>query len=236
MRNPRLFLVMVAALVPVGLLSAEEYAVRQLDIRVDFIEVTADVATKLSLEKEAPKTSGEGQTLRERLLESGDGKMYGSTSVITKSGQRATAQSVSEVIYATEFDPPGEKKEGEEEKNRDPSGRDIPTPTAFEMRPVGVTVEVDPVLGADGHTIDLNLAPEIVELTGEDVVQEIPLGTRTFTTMRMPRFYVMKVQTAVTIEAGGTQWIGTLIPRDDEGKMDAERRILVLVTARVVGA
>ena len=40
------------------------------------------------------------------------------------------------------------------------------TPTAFETRNVGVALEVDPVVGADGFPIDLNIAPEIVEFEG----------------------------------------------------------------------
>ena len=206
----------------------------QLDIRADFIEVPAEMATRLSSDKEAPKTGPETKTLRDKLLEGGEARLYASVSVLTKSGQRATAQSVSEVIYPTEFDPPNAQKEGEEPKNQDPSGRDIPTPTAFEMRPVGVTLEVDPVLGADGQTIDLNLAPEIVELSGEDVIQEVPLGSRTLATIRQPRFYTMKVQTSVTLENGASQWIGTLIPRNDDGEIDSGRRVLVFVTAKIV--
>ena len=236
LRIASLVLLIVTGHLAVVPLSAQNYEVRQLDIRVDFIEVSADLAVQLSSEKEAPTTSSEGRTLRERLLEDGAGRLYASTSVITKSGQRATAQSASEVIYPTEFDPANGREEGAPEEPREISGVDVPTPTSFEMRPVGVTVEVDPVLGADGETIDLNLAPEIVELAGEDVAQEIPLGSRTLATIRQPRFYVMKVQTAVTVKAGGTHWIGTLTPRTEGGELDPDRRILVLVTARVVGA
>jgi general secretion pathway protein D len=39
------------------------------------------------------------------------------------------------------------------------------TPTAFEMRPVGVRMEVDPVIGENG-SIDLNLLPEVTEFDG----------------------------------------------------------------------
>ena len=34
------------------------------------------------------------------------------------------------------------------------------------MRPVGVTLEVDPVVGADGFTLELNIAPEVTEFEG----------------------------------------------------------------------
>src|SRR5207237_2853822 len=40
------------------------------------------------------------------------------------------------------------------------------TPTAFETRNTGVTLEVEPVVGPDGITIDLNLVPQVVEFEG----------------------------------------------------------------------
>src|SRR5438105_14047476 len=40
------------------------------------------------------------------------------------------------------------------------------TPTAFETRNTGVTLEVEPVVGPDGVTVDLNLVPQVVEFEG----------------------------------------------------------------------
>src|SRR5207253_3890259 len=40
------------------------------------------------------------------------------------------------------------------------------TPQTFETRNTGVTLEVEPVVGPDGTTIDLNLVPQVVEFEG----------------------------------------------------------------------
>src|SRR6266852_7370842 len=40
------------------------------------------------------------------------------------------------------------------------------TPTKFDTRNTGVTLEVEPVVGADGAIIDLNLVPQVVEFEG----------------------------------------------------------------------
>src|SRR5438552_7007047 len=40
------------------------------------------------------------------------------------------------------------------------------TPQTFETRNTGVTLEVEPVVGPDGQTIDLNLVPQVVEFEG----------------------------------------------------------------------
>ena len=40
------------------------------------------------------------------------------------------------------------------------------TPTSFETKPVGITLEVEPTVGPDGYTIDLILSPRVVEFDG----------------------------------------------------------------------
>ena len=91
-------------------------------------------------------------------------------SVTTKSGQRAVIEIVREFRYPTEFDPPHVPNIG----GGGGVGADVitfipvtpTTPTAFETRNTGVTLEVEPVVGSDGQTIDLNLAPQVVEFDG----------------------------------------------------------------------
>lgn len=94
-------------------------------------------------------------------------------SVTTKGGQQATVEVVREFIYPTEFDPPQIPTNvgggGAGGGTVGGSVAAIPvtptTPTAFEMRPVGVRMEVDPVIGENG-SIDLNLLPEVTEFDG----------------------------------------------------------------------
>lgn len=93
-------------------------------------------------------------------------------SVTTKSGTRATMEVTREFIYPTEFDPPrlpqgggglqvGGGGGGGQQQIATPT-----TPTAFEMRQTGVRLEAEPTVGADGNTIELTLAPEVVEFDG----------------------------------------------------------------------
>lgn len=91
-------------------------------------------------------------------------------SVTTKGGQQATVEVVREFIYPTEFDPPQiPTNVGSTGTGTGGGSAAIPvtptTPTAFEMRPVGVRMEVDPVIGENG-SIDLNLLPEVTEFDG----------------------------------------------------------------------
>ncbi|MFZ4777105.1 MAG: Amuc_1098 family type IV pilus outer membrane protein [Terrimicrobiaceae bacterium] len=82
--------------------------------------------------------------------------------VTTKSGQRATIEIIREFRYPSEYDLP--------QISGTSGGLFQPvtptTPTAFEMKPTGITLEVEPTVGPDGYTIDLVLAPRVIEFDG----------------------------------------------------------------------
>lgn len=151
-------------------------------------------------------------------------------SVTTKGGQRATIEVVREFIYPTEFDPPqvptnvgGGIGGGVSSIPVTPT-----TPTAFEMRPVGVRMEVDPTVGADGYTIDLNLLPEVTEFDGfinygSPILSAGEVLTENI--INQPVFSTRKVTTAVTVWDGQTVVLGGLIREDVQ---DVEDKIPVL--------
>ena len=109
--------------------------------------------------------------------------------VTTKSGQKATIEIIREFIYPTQFQPPQipQNFNGGTSfaNNSNPvtgaltsitggssssGGASFPvtptTPTNFEKRNTGVTLEVEPVIGPDNYTIDLNLQPQVVDFDG----------------------------------------------------------------------
>ncbi|MFZ4764237.1 MAG: Amuc_1098 family type IV pilus outer membrane protein [Roseimicrobium sp.] len=101
-------------------------------------------------------------------------------SVLAKAGQRATIKVVREFIYPTEYDPPQIPQNinppqlttlvGGVATGNSTGGYSLPvtpsTPTAFEMRDVGITLEVEAVVGDNNRTIDLNLVPSSTEFEG----------------------------------------------------------------------
>ncbi|MFM7605321.1 MAG: hypothetical protein ACKO8Z_08995, partial [Prosthecobacter sp.] len=94
-----------------------------------------------------------------------------SPNVTTKSGVKATVEITREFIYPTEFDPPqlpqgGGGGGGLGGGTPPPMIATPTTPTAFETRNTGVTLEAEPTVGPDGNTIELNLSPEVVEFDG----------------------------------------------------------------------
>jgi general secretion pathway protein D len=115
------------------------------------------------------------------------------------------------------------------------------TPTAFETRNTGVTLEVEPVVGPDGVTIDLNLVPQVVEfegfinygspilspatsivtdifnslgnIIGQSVVP-VPASVITPNVINQPIFSARKVTTSVSVWDGQTVVLGGLIRED----------------------
>jgi len=154
----------------------------------------------------------DGTELRKAAQEwvrEGRGTILSTTTVMARSGQRAKNESISEHIYPTEFDPPEIPNEVTLSDRAEAPITGV-TPTAFETRNLGVTIEVDPVIGADGVTIDLNLAPERVELEGHTIWSSED-ADEMFQT-RLPTFYAMKITTQVTLHTGRYCLLGSTKP------------------------
>jgi type II secretory pathway component GspD/PulD (secretin) len=77
-----------------------------------------------------------------------------------------------------------------------------PVPTAFETRNIGATLEVEPVLGPDGKTIDLNLVPQHVRLLDFPTVAGGRDANGHEWKIEQPRFYTAKTTTSLTVAAG----------------------------------
>lgn len=95
--------------------------------------------------------------------------------LLVRSGQVAKIEQVREFIYPTEYDPPeipnslGIVTIGNTQIIGDvpPEFPATPaTPTAFETRKVGKTVEVEPTVSADNQTVNLNVLMDFSEFSG----------------------------------------------------------------------
>jgi general secretion pathway protein D len=174
--------------------------------------------------------------------------------VTTKSGQRATIEIIREFRYPTEFDPPqipqnfgnqngggggfaiiGGTGAGGLNPLAGASQGSFPvtptTPTAFETRNTGVTLEVEPVIGPDNYTIDLNLVPQVVEFEGfinygspiqttsTNALGQSITNIITPNVINQPIFAVRKVTTNVSVFDGQTVVLGGLM-REDVQKVE----------------
>lgn len=174
--------------------------------------------------------------------------------VTTKSGIKATIKVIREFPYPTEFSPPQVPPPANAQQNGGSqgaggivvtSGLVTPaTPSAFEKRDLGVSLEVEPQVGADNYTIDLSLSPEVVEFDGFVNYGSPIIGPRydpsliaggnlsgiepfviTPNVINQPIFSVRKVTTSVSIWDGQTVALGGLI-REDVQKVNDKVPIL----------
>jgi general secretion pathway protein D len=171
--------------------------------------------------------------------------------VTTKSGQRAIIEIIREFRYPIEFEPPQIPQTfGNQGGNLNFGGAGAgggggqgsfpvtpTTPTSFETRNTGVTLEVEPVIGPDGYTIDLQLVPQVVEFEGfinygspiqstsTNLLGQSVVNVITPNVINQPVFSTRKVTTAVSVFDGSTVTLGGLV-REDVQKVNDKTPIL----------
>src|SRR5438046_7378896 len=151
--------------------------------------------------------------------------------VTTKSGQRAVIEIVREFRYATQFTPPQVPNitgGGSGTRTVSISVVTPTTPTAFETRNTGVTLEVEPVVGPHAVTVDLNLVPQVVEFEGfinygspifgiSPSILTNALNSQDLlpqNVINQPIFSTRKVTTSVSVYDGSTVVLGGLMRED----------------------
>jgi general secretion pathway protein D len=154
--------------------------------------------------------------------------------VTTKSGQRAIIEVVREFRYPTTFTPP--QVPSISSSSSTVVNGVVPvvvtptTPQNWETRNTGVTLEVEPVVGGDATTIDLNLVPQVVEFEGfinyGSPINAVGVNTiagvistsapvlLTDNVINQPVFSTRKVTTSVSVYDGQTVVLGGLMRED----------------------
>jgi general secretion pathway protein D len=133
--------------------------------------------------------------------------------VTTKSGSSAKVEIVREFRYPQEYDPPQiPQTTGSGTQPVTPA-----TPTSFQMKPIGVTLEVEPTVGSDNYTIDLRLLPNVTEFEGfinygSPILNQGVVVTPNI--INYPVFSQRKVETSVSVYDGATVALGGLIRED----------------------
>jgi len=167
------------------------------------IAITAEVvAIPLVTYRELTKDgtpAGDASEFRAKLgelIDAGKAVLETVATVRTRSGQRAKTESGKEKIYATEYDENG-------------------IPGGLETRPLGTILEVDPVIGADEFTVELNVALEIVEFAEMEKSTYTHQKSGKEFDVELPLFYSRKVTTAITTTRGGWNYAGVLGVKGD---------------------
>ncbi len=211
-----------------SLIDMNTRSARLIRFYVEYYEVSSlELAEIMS----TPKNTENDTKMRASFLakaKEGKATLLESQTIVSRSGERATSESITEYIYPTEYDTFNPVAD----ENKDaPKVPNAVIPTAFETRNLGATLEVEPILGEDGKTIDITFKPEICYLVGESNWGKGPNAEVTY---KLPTIYTLRINTSFTLSTGGFHFVSALTPKDDKGKADTSKKILVFVKADIL--
>lgn len=214
-------------------------APKLIRVMAEFVDLPHEELTKLLLE---PRKSGNDTELRkevQKLVVAGKATVVETMLCTCRSGQKATTESIQEMIYPTEYEPSQVSAEtdttaqGVQVKPSDAVNATGPTPTAFETRNVGSTLEIEPTLGEGNKLIDLRMVPELVYHHGDKIIS-VWKSEQGDASIKMPLFYSMRLNTSVTMMDGQTLLVAALSPKNAEGQVDTKRKVMVFFRCDVL--
>jgi hypothetical protein len=213
-----------------------ETAPKLIRVQVEHIEMSHKDLTRLMMEDNAETSDAKALRMKvQELMDKDTAKVIDTQILVGRSGENSTTGSRQEFIYPTEYEPPGfgvdlEKKL--EEIGAFPIG--LGNPVAFETRNLGSSMECEPILGEDNKTIGLRLESELTWHTGNTVWGESKDTMGNVYKVAMPDFYVMDTNTNVTCIAGQYLMVAALSPKNAEGKLAPDRKVMVFVKCDVL--
>jgi hypothetical protein len=230
---------LVSSLLTIGALHAQtDTPPPNVRVIVEYIETSHELVTELMTSEHADSGPRLHARMRE-LTKKNKAKVLETSIVTARSGRKAIAESIMEFIYPSEYEvgglgwtPPLLPVDAEGNIIFKKPVR--PThPPSFETRNLGVTLEIEPTVHADGQMIELRFAPEIVELLHLDTWTEYEdhWGKADWT---MPVFGSSRSNTALTLFDHRFGFIGVLTPTRKSGGADTSRKILLFVRADII--
>ncbi|MFK7849575.1 MAG: Amuc_1098 family type IV pilus outer membrane protein [Akkermansiaceae bacterium] len=171
-------------------------------------------------------SDGTVQMLMRGLEQSKGTDLMARPSVTTRSGQAASIQLIDEFIYPSEYEPPELPNSVGTAGGSGGFPVTPATPTAFEKRDVGISLEVLPVADANRRYVDVTLNPSVTNFAGfvnygtpiTSVTEDILGGPRsveiTPNAILMPVFNVRRTNSNVVVADGATIVIAGLLSEE----------------------
>ncbi len=175
---------------------------RQVQLDAVFVDFSRAEIEKLARATARPLPRSEDIL---QLWKDGHGTLLHALKLIIRSGVNAQIQSTPEHIYATKFLPPSASHTASQTSSH------LPIPAAFETRETGAIFNVTPVVGPDGHTIDVVMATELaagpewqsLAVSGTDAQ-----GNELRLSVPQPLFHSRNFATCIVTTDGATQVLG----------------------------
>ena len=148
------------------------------------------------------------------MIAHGEAELIAWPVVCTRSGERGAAESAEEFKYPTESTPPHPPQDVPAQNFRTfdlPDIRVMDVPDAFEVRNLGPSLEIEPLVSADGRHISVTVSAHIVRLLRmrHFRFEKWPSGLES--SVHQPEFATSQVTTSLDLESGHTTLLGSFI-------------------------
>lgn len=172
-----------------------------------------------------------------QMIVAAQATLIGTVIAWTPSGERGVSETIEEIRYSTEFDPPHPPRNFGPQPSvaeRIASSvrygpQNIDVPTSFETRNAGVTLECTGTASADGRSVRLDLVAQSVRYLGDRETLVVAKDDHRF---KKPLFRTSKVGVILDVRSGCWKLIGVDVIR---GEMPVMEFCLIRPTAIPIG-
>lgn len=201
-------------------------------LHLEYIELDHTDLTNLLFGEKLNRSSTEIRKELQKMVEQKKATVLESAILNSEADEAiARIESAEEYIFPTEYDP-AEVAAPRVHKNGEVTGAAAtgPTPTAFESQKLGLVAEFTSSIKKDIIKIDIhtNLTYHTGNFNWSTWKDE-----RGEANISMPNFYHMEIRTGVNLTHNKYLLLGVHSPKDKEGKVNHERKVMVFVRALI---
>ncbi|MBN8459607.1 MAG: hypothetical protein J0M04_17395 [Verrucomicrobia bacterium] len=215
------------------LLAAHAFAApKNIRVTVRLIEVEPADLTRLM--DRHPGSSADLFAATLDLISQGKAKSIDTVSQTVSNAQKATAESILERIYPTEYEPPELGSPPQPVPAVSSQITPLNVPAAWDTRNMGSSFEIEPSFDRDAGLINIRFVPEWVDETEPTVWRERSFRWGKFVE-RMPTFTTLRTICTVSLVPGKPMLVGVLTPQPEPKPPALPRKLLLFIRADAAG-
>jgi hypothetical protein len=203
---------------------------------VEYVEMSHKDLTRLMMDESAVNADATDLRMKvQAMVDRDEAKVIDTQITLGRNGQKQSSESNHESIYPDEYEPPSMDsmlKKSMETGSAFPVT--IGDPTSFETRNLGSSLESEPTVWDDNTVVDIWIASGFSWHTGNTVWSERKDGLGNITRVAMPDFYEVAIKSRITCISGQYTMAGVVSPKDANGEVDSERKVMVFVKCDVL--
>jgi hypothetical protein len=160
----------------------------------------------------------------QQMIDRGEATLVANLSVRSEPGARAVAESIEELRYAVEFTPPILPDSLPKDLKASVALKSWPlvgiTPTAFETRNIGATMELEATASNDGQWVSVAVVPQHVRFLRFTKTDAGVLASGEHLNVEQPYFSTMKSTISMHLRSGQRVMLGMHKVPDDDNKVE----------------